>query len=217
MSNTKHQKIVCLDPEAPDNAVIKRAASIIQDGGVVLFPTMGLYGLGTNAFNAGSVQQIFAIKKRPPEKPVLILIDHADALEQLVQEIPESAVRIMDAYWPGNVTLVFRASPALPEILTAGTGKIGIRLPRHPVARALVKQSGIPITGTSANLSGQPGCAEIKDIDPAVTQGANLVIDAGTLKGGIGSTVVDVTTVPPSILREGTVPSLRIEAAYSPQ
>ncbi len=213
MSNTKHQKIVCLDPEAPDNAVIKRAASIIQDGGVVLFPTTGLYGLGTNALNQEAVGKIFSLKKRPPEKPVLILIHHAGALDQLVQEIPESAVRIMDAYWPGNVTLVFRANPSLSSILTAGTKKIGVRLPMHPVAKELVKQVGLPITGTSANLSGQPGCAEIKDIDPAVTQGVDLVIDAGKLKGGIGSTVVDVTTTPPSILREGAVPASQIKAA----
>ena len=190
----------------------KRAPPAIKNGGVVLFPTTGLYGIGADARNKAAVKTIFDIKKRPPEKPVLILIDGMKSLPGVVKTIPENAKKIMNAFWPGRVTLVFDAQENLPEVLTAGTGKIGVRLPLHPVAMALVTETGIPITGTSANLSGQPGAAMVRDIDPSVIEGVDMVLDVGTLKGGIGSTIVDVTTTPPTVLREGAISIEQIEA-----
>jgi len=111
----------------------------------------------------------------------------------------------MDQFWPGRVTLVFEAAGTLPHQLTAGTAKIGIRLPGHPVAAALVKSLGRPLTGTSANLSGRPGCRCIDDLDPQLIKQLDIVLDAGPLKGGTGSTVVDVTQDMPKILREGEI------------
>jgi L-threonylcarbamoyladenylate synthase len=111
----------------------------------------------------------------------------------------------MDAFWPGRLTLVFEARNSLPDQLTAQTGKIGIRLPGHPVAAAIARQVKGPVTGTSANISGQPGCCRAQDLDPAIAGQLGLILDAGTLIGGIGSTVVDVTSTPPQILREGAV------------
>lgn len=206
------KKTIRLDPETPDKAIITRAARIVQAGGLVLFPTTGLYGLGTDAMQPAAVQKIFDLKKRPPEKPVLILIDRVEALDRLVNTVPESALKIINAFWPGLVTMVFQARENLPDVLTAGTGKIGVRLPLHPVAKALVGMAGVPVTGTSANLSGQPGAAEVTEIDPAVTEGVDMVMDAGALMGGIGSTVVDVTTTPPRVLREGAVSAEQINA-----
>ncbi len=204
---------VAISPEAPDADILAVAATRIIGGGVVVFPTQSLYGLGANALDAAAVDKVFRIKARPPEKPVLVLIDGITDLDRLVARVPESARRIISLLWPGNVTLVFRARAGVPANLTAGTGKIGVRLPLHPVARSLVKCAGLPITGTSANLSGRPGCANVSDIDPWVLDRSDMVLDAGPLKGGTGSTIVDVTHAPPRILREGSVGAAVIDSA----
>jgi len=187
-----------------------RAADVVRAGGVIAFPTRCLYGLGADAFNAEAVDRIFGIKERSPHNPVLILIDRTDRLDRLISELPPVAVRIMDHFWPGRLTIVFKASEALPRCLTAGTGKIGIRLTGHPVAAALVKALQTPLTGTSANLSGKPGCRRIEDLETHIADKLDLLLDAGPLRGGIGSTVVDVTVEPPKILREGEVSGTEI-------
>lgn len=215
MSETMQDKINTIDPRDPDPSLITSAADIIIDGGVVIFPTQSLYGLGANALNEDAVDSVFRIKQRPPEKPVLVLIGSISDMDDLVREVPVCAVRIMEACWPGGVTLVYHARPDLPRNLTAGTGKIGVRMPMHPVARHLVKAFKGPITGTSANLSGQVGCRKISEVDGQVLKGARMALDAGSLIGGPGSTVVDVTTNPPKILREGLIPATQILEAIS--
>ncbi|MBT8372849.1 MAG: Sua5/YciO/YrdC/YwlC family protein, partial [Deltaproteobacteria bacterium] len=117
----------------PAPAIISKAAAKMTAGGVIVFPTCCLYGLGADAFNAGAVDRIFEIKQRPAQKPILILIDHRKQLKRLVRHESQTASRIMDHFWPGKVTLVFEALSVVPEYLTAGTGKIGIRQPGHPV------------------------------------------------------------------------------------
>ncbi|MCP4579269.1 MAG: L-threonylcarbamoyladenylate synthase, partial [Deltaproteobacteria bacterium] len=131
----------------------------------------------------------------------------------IVQDVPPAAVSIMEKFWPGHVTLVFKASDHLPDNLMAGTRKIGVRVPVHPVGRALVKKLGTPLTGTSANLSGKPGCSLVSEIGPAITDHVDFVLDAGLLKGGTGSTVVDVTGETPTVLREGEIAAQDIFAA----
>ena len=172
---------------------------------MVVFPAKCLYGLAVDAFNPGAVSRIFKVKQRPPSNPILVLISDISCLGQLVAKIPRTAESIMEHFWPGDVTLVFEAGPDLPRVLTAATGKIGVRLPQHPVARALVKAAGIPVTGTSANISGENGCCRVDGLDFRVLQGVDMVLDAGILKGGEGSTVVDVTQCPPKVLRQGEI------------
>jgi len=184
---------------------IERAATLIKEGGVVVFPAKCLYGLAADAFNPQAVSRIFKVKQRPPSNPILVLISDVSWLGQLVTRIPRTAQAIMEHFWPGDVTLVFEAGPDLPGVLTAATGKIGVRLPQHPVARALVKAAGIPVTGTSANISGENGCRRVDELDSRVFKGVDMVLDAGTLKGGKGSTVVDVTLFPPKVLRQGEI------------
>jgi len=184
---------------------IERAATLIKEGGMVVFPAKCLYGLAVDAFNPQAVSRIFKVKQRPPSNPILVLISDVSWLGQLVAKIPLTAQAIMEHFWPGDVTLVFEAGPDLPGVLTAATGKIGVRLPQHPVAQALVKAAGIPMTGTSANISGEDGCRRIEELDSRVLQGVGMVLDAGTLKGGKGSTVVDVTQFPPKVLRQGKI------------
>jgi L-threonylcarbamoyladenylate synthase len=198
-------KIRKIDPINPAPQVIKDAAAIIDRGGVVVIPTRCLYGLAADALNAVAVQRVFAIKKRAIDNPILVLIKSVDELPRMAVDIPLHARRIMEKFWPGLVTIVFEAQNDLPVELTAGTGKIGIRLPGHNIARAIARLTANPITGTSANLSGKAGCARVADLDAAIAEKADLIIDAGPLKGGVGSTLVDVTRNPPIILREGEV------------
>lgn len=198
-------KIYKLNHEYPEPEIIQRAVNVIKRGGIIGFPTRCLYGLGADAFNAAAVDRIFKIKQRSFQKPILILIAQRIQLKRLVSNVSTTAARIMDQFWPGGMTLVFEAADSVPHHLMAGTAKIGIRLPGHPVAAALVNSLGRPLTGTSANLSGRPGCRRIDDLDPQIIQHLDIFLDAGPLKGGAGSTVVDVTHDMPRILREGEV------------
>ena len=207
-------KIHKINPENPNPDIIQEAAGIIRKGGVIAFPTRCLYGLGADAFNPEAVDRIFKIKQRSAEKPILILIDEPNRLKGLVTHISEAAKAISERFWPGRVTLVFDAGAKVPETLTAGTGKIGIRLAGHPVAAALARATQGPLTGTSANISGCPGCHQIEGLQPAVTQQLDLILDAGPLRGGNGSTVVDVTGKIPRVLREGAVSEKEILAVW---
>ena len=211
--NERWEKILSVTPDNPDGDSLHIGADTVRQGGVIVFPTQCLYGLGADAQNAESVDRIFRIKQRPPTSPLLILIPDVDVLSHLATEIPPAAIRLMERFWPGNVTLIFNAAASLPIGLTAGTGKIGVRPPLHPVAKALVREIGRPITGTSANLSGFPGCVRIAELAPQIVKTVDLILDAGPLKGGIGSTIVDVTVTPPRILREGIVPATVIADA----
>ncbi len=209
------EKIRAIDPVSPQTDLIRQAADRILQGGVVVFPTTGLYGLGADALNAQAISKIFAIKGRSKAKPILVLISGMEMLELLVRHVPPAARKIMDAFWPGGVTIVLEAVPGLPANLTAGTGKIGVRMPAHPVAAALVRAAGIPITGTSANISGAGGCSSVSGIDPALAERVDMILNAGPLKGGAGSTVVDVSSGKLHVLREGAVPAEAICAALS--
>jgi L-threonylcarbamoyladenylate synthase len=195
-----------IDGRRPRQDAVLEAAGIICSGGVVVFPTTSLYGLAADASDPVAIEKVFAIKQRPLNKPILILVPDVRDIRSLVQDIPPVAERIMTALWPGNLTLIFKAGSGLYPILTAGTGKIGIRLPVFPVARRLVRAAGRPITATSANISGQTGCSQIADLDPSVAAAVDLILDAGPLKGGAGSTILDVSQDPPVLLREGSIP-----------
>jgi len=198
-------KTIRIDPLKPEPELIQRAASVVRSGGTVIFPTRGLYGLAADAFNEEAVGRIFEIKGRRSEKPLLVLAESYLMLSCLVRNIPPAAQKIMESFWPGGITIVFEANENLPANLTAGSGKIGVRKPGHPVASALVRAVGGPVTGTSANLSGNQGCSMISEIDPDILEGVDLIIDAGDLEGGIGSTVIDATEEPPVLIREGGI------------
>jgi len=210
-------KIRQINPEDPQPDLIKEAGEVIGSGGIVTFPTKHLYGLGADAFNPEALDRIFEIKQRPYQKPLLVLIRHRRELERLVRAVPPIATRIIDRFWPGGVTLVFEAKAGLPIRLIAKTGKIGVRLAAHPVAAALANAVKNPITGTSANISGNIGCSKVADLDPSIIDQLSLILDAGSLPKGVGSTVVDVTGDRITILREGTVPAKAIYDALNPK
>lgn len=195
-----------IDPLCPDLSIIRRASEMIRTGGLVVFPTRALYGIGANALDRAAVDRVFKIKHRPENKPISVLISSRADLDNLVADIPDQAKTLMDRFWPGNLTILFTASASVPENLTAKTGKIGIRLPAHPVAAALVQATLIPLTATSANISGQAGCFDISALPDPICLHVSGILDAGPLAGGSGSTVIDVTTNPPLIIRAGDIP-----------
>lgn len=198
-------KIFQINPVNPQPEIINKAAEIIKNSGVVVFPTWCLYGLAADAFSPEAIKKIYKIKRRKSENPLLLLVKDRHQINKLVEKIPKSAEKLINQFWPGRITLIFEAKDTVPGILTAGTGKIGIRLPEHPVARALLNQLENPITGTSANISTAPGCNSIKKMDRSIIKNTDLTLDSGTLKGGTGSTIVDVTTNPVTIIREGEI------------
>lgn len=203
-SNSKG-RIVPIDPVSPDLSIIRKAADLIRAGGLAAFPTRSLYGIGADIYQPDPLATVFHAKGRTADKPISVLIRSESQLSDLVVDVPEPAFRLMKRFWPGRVTIVFAVHPSVPSPLTGNTGKIGIRLPEHPVAVALLNALDHPITGTSANLSGQPGCSQIADLALEVMTEMAIILDAGPLTGGIGSTVVDVATSPPAVLREGGV------------
>jgi len=195
-----------IDPLHPDPEAVSCAADIIRQGGVVVFPTRNLYGLGTDALNPGAVDRIFKIKKRPSSKPLLVLIKSRDELPKLVRHIPAAAECLMDHFWPGRLTIILEAKDTLPANLTCGTGKIGVRLPGHPVALSLSAAVDSPISGTSANISGKPGCSNATELQASIIRKVDCILNAGQLQKGIGSTVVDISEMKVEIIREGSIP-----------
>lgn len=207
--------IIKVNKSNPESQIIKKAGKIIKQKGVVIFPAQYFYGIAVNALDIDALQKVFDIKKRPLNNPLLALVKNRNQLENLVDSIPDIAEKIMERYWPGNVTIIFKAAKHVPDLITAKTSKIGLRMPWHPVAKAIVNEVDMPITGTSANISGQPASSSIHTIDPLIIKAADMVLDAGELKTGLGSTVVDVTGNLLKIIRQGQIPKSEILKACS--
>lgn len=191
---------------------LARAAEILISGGAVAFPTESFYGLGVNVSDEEAIHRLFDIKKRREDHPVLILIPSREALVQYVTRVPDTAGRLMDQFWPGGLTIVLEAGPGVSHLLTADTGKIGVRLSSHPVATGLALAAGLAITGTSANVSGEPPCTDAAGVLKSIGRSVDLILDAGKTMGGKGSTVLDMTVDPPLIVREGMIGRDRLEA-----
>jgi L-threonylcarbamoyladenylate synthase len=192
------------------------AAGIVHGGGVIAFPTETFYGLGACPFDARAVQRIFDLKGRSfRSAPILVLIRSRADLVALVSEITPAAERLMEACWPGPLTLVFHAAAAVPSVLTAGTGTIGVRLPAHPDVQRLLEAVGGPLTGTSANRSGGPPATTAEDVVRAFGDGVDAILNGGPTPGGLPSTVVDTTVDPPRLLREGRVPTASLRSVIN--
>lgn len=177
---------------------------MLRSGGIVAFPTESFYGLGVHAFDAAAVKRVFRLKGRPETKPLLVLVDSVKMVEALASHISDGARELMARHWPGPLTVVLNAAPTLPEILTAGTGTVGMRLPGHPLALALVRAAGIPVTAPSANPSGEPPPTDAEAARRYFPGGIDLILDGGPT-AGVGSTIADCTVWPPRVLRQGPV------------
>lgn len=198
------QIIKCLEERLSDQELAK-AGDIIRSGGLVAFPTESFYGLGVDALNDKAIERLISVKKRQENNPILILIPSIECLGEYVKIVPGIAEKLMKRFWPGGLTIVLEAAPAVPSILTSGTGKIGIRLSSDPIATGLAKAVGRPVTGTSANISGHPPCNLARDVFDSIGNDIDLILDGGKTKGEKGSTVLDLTVTPPKVLREGII------------
>jgi L-threonylcarbamoyladenylate synthase len=197
--------VLKVNPEQPAPGVIESAAEAIRRGELVAFPTETVYGLAADAFNEKAVARVFEVKERPANNPLPVQIASLDGVPRLAAEIPDAALRLMDTYFPGPLTIVFRASGEVSELITAGTGKVGIRMPDHPVALALILAAGTPIVAPSANTSGEPPPTTADEVFAYLDGRIEMILDAGPTQLKIASTVVDVTESPPRILREGSI------------
>jgi len=197
--------ILPIDPLNPAPEVLTRAASALRQGGVVAYPTETLYGLGVDPFLAEALERLYRLKDRPSTMPVSILVRDVAMLNEVACDLPGCAVRLIEAFLPGPMTLVLPAQPHLPQRLTAGTGKIGVRISAHPLMGHLFSRYPAPITTTSANPTGATNARETKQILSYFPRGIDCILDAGPVTAGIGSTVVEATGDLPAILREGTI------------
>ncbi|MBI2527644.1 MAG: threonylcarbamoyl-AMP synthase [Candidatus Rokubacteria bacterium] len=198
-------RLLVVAPRSPEPAVLDEAAAVLKSGGLVAFPTESFYGLGADALNAAAVARVFCAKGRAESKPLLVLVDSAERVEALCVEIPEGARRLMARHWPGPLTLVLRAAPAVPAALTAGTGTLGVRVPGHPVALGLVRAAALPVTAPSANPSGGEPATTARAVRAHFPGQLDLIVDGGPTAGGTGSTIADCTVWPPRLLRPGPV------------
>ncbi len=201
----KSAEMIAIDPARPEQA-FSRCRRIIQSGGVLVYPTDTFYGLGADPRNRAAVQRLFSLKGRQGDRPILLLIADASDVGQWAAEIPVLAESLMNRFWPGPLTLVFRArEDVLPE-LTAGTGTIGLRVPGNPLTRDLLRYLGCALTGTSANLTGRP---EPRSADGAAAIGGfvDAILDGGPSGSDKPSTVIDVSTGSLRVIREGAIPA----------
>ena len=197
--------IIKIDPEHREHA-FSRCKDVISRGGVIAYPTDTFYGLGADPKDPVAVQRIYEIKGRKADQPVLLLIHKAEDVKKWAAEInPESEI-LMKKFWPGPLTLVFKAGADVLRVLTAGTGTIGLRVPGSELTRSLLDFLGIALTGTSANVSGRPNPQTADEVAASVGDKVDLILDGGRTAGGKASTVVDVSAGRPRLLREGAFP-----------
>ncbi|MGA2781454.1 MAG: L-threonylcarbamoyladenylate synthase [Smithella sp.] len=207
-------EILKIDADNSEEKILARAAEILANGGIIAYPTETFYGLGADATNEKAIEKIFAVKGRNSKKPVSLIIGQANDVYPLVQNVSEAARKLMTAFWPGALTIVFLATNNISPLLTAGSGKIGLRVSSHPIAGGIVQILKRPLTATSANLSGAPECTRASEVAEQLGDKIDAIADLGNALGTVGSTIIDVTCAPPVILREGAISRKTIEKYY---
>ena len=193
-----------IDPETPDTALLTEAAAVLRKGGIVAFPTDTFYGLAVNPFLAHAVERLFRVKGRPAGKPILLLISGPKMRDSLIASCAPPADAVMRRFWPGPLTIILQAKAGLPAQLTAGTGKIGLRLPAAPLPIALIQAAGFPLTATSANPSGGAAPATAEAVLKTLGSQIDLILDGGRCET-TPSTLLDLSDSQPTLLREGRI------------
>ncbi len=199
-----------INPIRPEEDLIGLAARVLQNGGVIGYPTETVYGIGCSVFNAEAVSRIYDLKNRDRSKALILIAADVLQISDLVEEIPEAAERLIENFWPGPVTLVFKASPRLQQFAFRKLKTIAIRIPDCAICLALLKACGFPIVSTSANLSGEPASTTALEVINTFGSTLDLIIDGGETPSKNPSTVVDVTRSPARIIREGAISILEI-------
>jgi L-threonylcarbamoyladenylate synthase len=204
-------KILKVSAHTSEETILESAAAIVAHGGIIAYPTETFYGLGADATNEQAIQKIYEIKGRNFINPISIIIGRTENLYLLVQSISPAAQKLIQAFWPGALTIVFKASDRVLPVLTAGTGKIGVRVSASYAAQIIAQKLGHPLTATSANLSGKPECSRASEVAKQIGNKIDAIVDFGPTIGDKVSTIVDVTCDPLEILREGTITRQSIE------
>lgn len=209
-------EVIAINSGRPAAAILARAAEVLRSGGLVAFPTETVYGLGANALDRGAVAKIFAAKGRPATNPLIVHVTSVEQVAAVSISWPPVAQSLADQFWPGPLTLVLAKHPELPEIVTAGGETVAVRSPAHAVAQGLLHAAGLPIAAPSANLSSRISPTRAEHVLRGLEGKIDLVLDAGPTLGGLESTVLDLTTSPPTLLRPGLVSPGEIEAVVGP-
>ena len=194
-----------------DYEELKIPAKIIKEGGIVIFPTETVYGIGTNGLNKEAIKKLYEVKQRPLNKPISLLVSNIKMVEQVAKNISKLEYKIMQNFFPGPLTIILEKKDIVPDILTANTNTVGIRMPSGEIARKLIEYAGIPIATPSANISGKPSGTNIKDIQKDFEGKVDYFIDNGESKIGTPSTIVKVINNEIHILREGSILKKQID------
>jgi L-threonylcarbamoyladenylate synthase len=203
-------QIITTDSQHPNAAATSAAVAALQNRGVIAYLTDTLYGLGGDARSTLVIAKVFALKGRSAEKALPVIIGEKSMLPRYVEEISPTAETLIEQFWPGPLTLIFKASPTVPVMLIGGTGKIAIRLPAARLAREISNGLEAPIIATSANRSGEPAAASARQIAKIFGKGLALILDSGPPRNSQPSTILDVSAQPPRIVRAGAVSTMEI-------
>ncbi len=205
-----------VDPSAPEPIAIAAAAAVLRAGGLVAFPTETVYGLGADALDPAAVRRIFEAKGRPSFNPVIVHVASTEQARALARRWPAHATRLANRFWPGPLTLVVPKDVAVPDIVTAGLDAVGIRVPAHPVALALLRAAEVPVAAPSANRFTRLSPTTADHVAAALRGRIDLLLDGGPSAVGIESTVVDLTGLQPRLLRPGMIPTEALEEVVGP-
>lgn len=203
-------ELIKIDPDQPEQNNIHRAASILMNNGVIGYPTETVYGIGCNTFNAKAVNRIYDLKNRDRGKALIVITADVIQISDLVETIPEQAERLIDNFWPGPLTIVFKASSRLQEFAFKKSKTIAVRIPDSKICLSLLKRCGFPLVSTSANKSGEPAATHAQEVISIFGDQLDAVIDGGPAPSKMPSTVVDITKKPARIVREGSISTLEI-------
>ena len=210
-------KIVRIEDKTPvREELLAEAARILREGGLVAFPTETVYGLGGNALDAEASRKIYAAKGRPSDNPLIVHIAGMEELAPLVEEIPESARRLAEAYWPGPMTMILKKSARIPAETSGGLDTVAIRMPADPVANALIRLAGVPVAAPSANTSGRPSPTTAEHVIQDMDGRIDVILDGGAVQVGVESTIVDLSGDHPVLLRPGAVTVPMLEKILGP-
>ena len=194
--------------------LLQKAADIILNNGVIGYPTETVYGLGANALSDVAVEKVFNLKQRDKSKPILIIADHLTQVERLAAHLPDTAYRLAQVFWPGALTIVVKSKPGLSKHLLGNGNTIGIRIPNNKICLELLQHCGVPLTSTSANLAGAINPVNAQEVYEYFGSGLDLIIDGGTANSRLSSTVLDLSTEKPKLLREGIISKLELENIF---
>ena len=193
--------------------MITETLNILKGGGIIAFPTDTFYGLGANPYNKTAVDKIYSIKDRDPEKPLLLLIDSFAKLDDLVEDISEAAAKLIESFWPGPLTMLFKPKHTIPKFIT--TGLLGVRQPGNLITREILSELNLPLTAPSANISGKTPATSAEQVKDYLGNKVDLILDAGFCKGGEPSTLIDTTKVPVQLIRKGVIDFKKIQVSLN--